>query len=255
MSFGLLELLLQIGLAIHAYRTGRMNPWLWIILFLPGLGSLLYIILELGPELISGRAATKLKQNLVATVDPGREYRTLAREVEIAPTVQNRLRLADECMRLGRTEEAGQLYEACATGLHATDPTVLGGLARTRFANGDLPGARQALDALRTENPDWRPADVALLYARVLEGQGFTEEALAALRALAVTYPGEEARCRYAELLARTGRAAEARAEYGEIVRRVDLQGRIYRKLQQPWYDAAQRGIANHAPPAITQGR
>jgi hypothetical protein len=252
MPFGLLELLLQIGLAIHAYRTGRMTPWLWIILFLPGLGSLMYIILELGPELISGSAATRMKRGLVATVDPGREYRTLAREVEIAPTVQNRLHLAEECMRLGRVEEAGRLYEACATGLHATDPTILGGLARTRFASGDLAGAREALNALRAENPDWRPADVALLYARVLEGQGFTDEALAALRALAATYPGEEARCRYAELLARTGRGGEARAEFREIVRRVELQGRTYRKLQQPWYDTARRGVASSAPPAIT---
>ena len=94
MPFGALELLLQIGLAIHAYRTGRMNPWLWIILFLPGIGSLLYLILEVAPELMSGRTANRMKRNLVSTVDPGRDYRTLARDVEIAPTVHNRLRLA-----------------------------------------------------------------------------------------------------------------------------------------------------------------
>lgn len=244
MSIGLLTLLIAIPLAIHAYRTGRMSPWLWIIVFVPGLGSLLYVILELGPELLGGRTANRARQSLIATVDPGRSYRALAREVDIAPTVQNRIRLADECMRLGRTEEAAKLYESCATGLYAGDPSILGGLARTRFATGDLAGARQALDALRAESPDWRPADVALLYARVLDGQGQTQEALAALRALAATYPGEEARCRYADLLARTGNKDEARAEYREIIRRVDLQGRAYRKLQQPWYDAARRAVA-----------
>lgn len=242
---GPLELLLQIGLAIHAYRTGRMNPWLWIILFLPGIGSLLYFILEIAPELLSGRTANKMKRGLVATVDPGRDYRALLREVEIAPTVHNRLKLAEECLRLGRTEEAAQLYEQSATGLHAADPAILGGLARTRFATGDLEGARQALDALRAENPDWRPADVQLLYARIQEGQGQTQEALSALRALATTYPGEEARCRYAELLLRTGQDNAARAEYREIIRRVDLQGRAYKKQQQPWYDAARRGTAS----------
>jgi hypothetical protein len=237
-------MLIAIGLAIHAYRTGRMSPWLWIILFLPGLGSLLYVILELGPELLSGRTAKRVKRDLVATVDPGRDYRTLAREVQIAPTVHNRLRLAEECLRLGRVQEAATLYEDSATGLHAADPAVLGGLARARFGTGDLAGARAALDALRAENPDWRPADVQLLYARILEGQGQTQEALAALRALATTYPGEEARCRYAELLARTGDAQAARAEYREIVRRVDLQGKAYRKQQSAWYDAAKRGMA-----------
>jgi hypothetical protein len=244
MPYGALELLLQIGLAIHAYRTGRMNPWLWIILFLPGIGSLLYVILEVAPELASGRTAKRLKQGLVATVDPDRDYRDFARDVQIAPTVHNRLRLAEECLRLGRIEEAAKLYEESATGLHAADPAILGGLARTRFATGDLAGARAALDALRAESPDWRPADVQLLYARVLDGLGQTKEALAALRALAATYPGEEARCRYAELLLRTGQDTEARAEYREIIRRVDLQGRTYKKQQQPWYDAARRGVA-----------
>jgi hypothetical protein len=242
MPYGLV-LLLQIALAIHAYRTGRMNPWLWIIVFVPALGCLLYVILELAPELLASRTASRAKQNLIATVDPGRDYRACAREVEIAPTVQNRLRLADECIRLGRMEEAATLYEACASGLYAGDPAILGGLARTRFATGDLEGAQAALDALRAEAPDWRPADVALLTARVLEGQGHTEEALAALRALTATYPGEEARCRYAELLARTGRPDEARAEYREILRRTDLQGKHYRKAQQAWYDAARKGV------------
>jgi hypothetical protein len=242
MPFGALELLLQIGLAIHAYRTGRMNPWLWIILFLPGIGSLLYIILEVAPELLSGRTARRMKHNLVTTMDPGRDYRAMARDVQIAPTVHNRLRLAEECLRLGRMQEAATLYEDSATGLHAADPAVLGGLARARFATGDLAGARAALDALRAENPDWRPADVQLLYARILEGLGQTQEALAALRALATTYPGEEARYRYAELLARTGDPNAARAEYREIVRRVDLQGRAYKKQQAAWYDAARRG-------------
>ncbi len=243
MPYGLV-MLIAIGLAIHAYRTGRMSPWLWIILFLPGIGSLLYVILELGPELLSGRTAIRVKRDLVATVDPGRDYRTLAREVQIAPTVHNRLRLAEECLRLGRVQEAATLYEDSATGLHAADPAVLGGLARARFGTGDLAGARAALDALRAENPDWRPADVQLLYARILEGQGQTLEALAALRALATTYPGEEARCRYAELLTRTGDAQAARAEYREIVRRVDLQGKAYRRQQSAWYDAAKRGMA-----------
>ncbi|HTZ72126.1 MAG TPA: tetratricopeptide repeat protein [Acetobacteraceae bacterium] len=244
MSYGFLLLLVAIGFAIHAYRTGRMNPWLWIIVFAPGLGCLLYLILEIIPEFVGGATAMRLQRKAIATVDPGREYRTLAREVELAPTVHNRLHLADECMRLGRMEEAHALYEACATGLHAADPSVLGGLARTRLAAGDIPGAHEALNALRAENPEWRPPEVALLTARVLEAEGKTDEALAVLRALATTYPGEEARCRYADLLARSGQPEAARAEYREIIRRVELQGRIYRKEQSAWYDAARRALA-----------
>jgi hypothetical protein len=244
MPFGVLELLLQIGLAIHAYRTGRMYPWLWIIVFVPGIGCLLYVILEVGPEILSGRAANQVKQTVVKTVDPGRQYRALLRNVEIAPTVHNRLQLAEECLRLGRAEEAKTLFEACATGLHEDDPAILGGLARSRFASGDLEGARASVDSLVASHPGWRRTDVQLLLARILEAQGETQSALATLKTLAGAYPGEEARCRYAELLERTGDREAARAEYEEIVRRVKLQGGLYRKRQAPWYDAARRALA-----------
>jgi hypothetical protein len=90
MPFGLLEIAVQMLLAVHAVRTGRMQPWLWIILFIPGLGSLIYILVG-----------------------------DLARQVEIAPTVHNKLRLAEECLRLGRAQEAAGLYATCAVGLHA----------------------------------------------------------------------------------------------------------------------------------------
>jgi hypothetical protein len=39
--------------------------------------------------------------------------------------------------------------------------------------------------------------------------------------------------------LSRTGDVAASRAEYAEIIRRVELQGDSYKKAQRPWYEAA----------------
>lgn len=47
--FGL-SLLVQIALAVHAYNHGRTSPWVWIILFFPFVGSLLYVFLFLLPN-------------------------------------------------------------------------------------------------------------------------------------------------------------------------------------------------------------
>lgn len=250
MPFGLAELGLQILLAIHAARTGRLTPWLYIILFLPGIGALLYIVVELLPEFLGGRTGRRFQADLVRTVNPGREYRTLARAVEIAPTVHNKLHLAEECLRLGRAEEALELYEACATGLHATDPGVRLGLARARFATGDNTGTIAELDALRRDSPDQRSAEGHLLYARALEGAGRTQDALEEYEALSAYFPGEEARCRYADLLSRTGAVNQALHHYREIVRRVELQVSGYRRMQRPWYDTARRALAGSPHPS-----
>ena len=241
MSYGLISLGLQIAFAIHAYRTGRMNPWLWLIVFVPFLGCLLYVILELLPEWTSGATARRLRSDATSALDPGRRYRELARAVEIAPTVQNKLNLAEEALRLDRPAEAVRLYEDSAVGIHAEEPGILLGLARARFATQDAAGTLAVIDALRRANPEHHKPDTDLLYARALDMTGRTDEAMAAYAALAESYPGEEARARYAELLARLGQVPQSQAAYAEIIHRVELQGAYYKKAQRPWYDAAKQ--------------
>lgn len=249
MPFGLLELGLQILLAIHAARTGRLQPWLYIILFLPGIGCILYATVVLLPEFTAGRAGRKLQTSVVDAVAPGRGYRALAREIELAPTVFNKRNLAEECLRLGRASEAVALYRDCLTGLHATDPALRLGLARALFEAGDAKGAVRELDALGREHPDSRTADGHLLYARALDAAGWTDLALGEYAALVQYFSGEEARCRYGELLARTGAHEQAMEQYSEVVRRVELVGSTYRRDQRPWYDEARRAVAGAASP------
>ena len=177
MPFGLL-VLVQIAFAAHAVKTGRTQPWLYIIMFIPGIGCLLYAALELAPGLAGGRTGRRVASSVVQAVNPGRGYRTLAREVEIAPTVHNRLRLADECLRLGRAPEALAIYEGCQEGMYATDPAVRLGVARARCATGDFDGAIAMLEALARDTPDARTTDGHLLYAMALEGAGRTTDAL-----------------------------------------------------------------------------
>jgi hypothetical protein len=51
--FALVILLLDITLVYHASRTGRLQPWAFIILMIPGIGALAYILVELVPEMLS----------------------------------------------------------------------------------------------------------------------------------------------------------------------------------------------------------
>ena len=48
---GIGTIVLQIALAVHAVRTGRPFIWVFLILIFPLMGSLIYIIVELIPEL------------------------------------------------------------------------------------------------------------------------------------------------------------------------------------------------------------
>src|SRR5271169_3348334 len=163
-SYGLI-LLVQIACLIHAGRTGRPYFWFMIILFVPGLGILAYLVVEVIPGVLRGRAAARLSQTVSAGLDPTRQYREFARAVETVPSVANFRALADECVRLERHEEAIDLYKSALTGMHETEPGAMLGLATAEFRKGDAdaartephPGAASASPARDRPRPGVRP--------------------------------------------------------------------------------------------------
>jgi hypothetical protein len=240
LSYGLI-LFVQIACLIHAGRTGRPYFWFMIILFVPGLGILAYLVVEMIPGLLRGRAAARLSQTVSAGLDPTRQYRELARAVETVPSVANFRALADECVRLERHEEAIDLYKSALTGMHVTEPGVMLGLATAEFRKGDAEAASATLDRLFAANPDFSSAEADLLAACILEARGRLPEALSAYERLCATYPGEEAKGRMALLLQRTGAEQRAGAIFAEIRKSVERGPAFYRRAQREWYEIARR--------------
>jgi hypothetical protein len=93
-----IHMIIAIGLAIHAMRTGRPYYWLFILLFVPALGSIAYVIFELVPEMAS-RRAQKISHDLGDLIDPDREWRRRSEAVALTGSVQAKRELAEECER------------------------------------------------------------------------------------------------------------------------------------------------------------
>ena len=234
---------LQVLCAVHVIRTGRPMMWLYLIVLLPVAGSIAYLVVELLPELGHSRAAREVAKDLKSVVDPDADLRELVANLERVDSVGNRLALAREFLRRERHDDARRLLEDSLTGVHEDDPAILLALAEARFGLKDFAGTCEVLDRLRTARPDLRSPEGHLLYARALEGQGNTERALFEYEALAGYYPGEEARCRRALLLQKTGQVAEARAAFGVVVRSVDKASKTYFRSQRDWYEVARRNL------------
>ncbi|NNG05344.1 MAG: hypothetical protein HKM95_14765 [Inquilinus sp.] len=234
---------LQLMCAVHVARTGRPTTWIFVVMMLPVAGSLAYLLLEILPEWRHSRAARQAATDIGDIVDPDREVRRLALEVDRAATVENRFALAKELLRRDRQEEARPLLEACLAGVHADDPGIMMALARARFGCGDHAGVVDTLDRLRAAHPDLSSADGHLLYARALEGLGRDGDALGEYAALTEYFPGEEARCRHALLLQRLGDVDAARGVFAQVVRSVDLGNKLYFRAQRDWYEVARRNL------------
>lgn len=240
LSYGLV-LLAQIACMIHAGRTGRPYFWFMIILFIPGLGILAYLAVEVVPGLLRGRSAARISKSVVAGLDPTRRYRELADAVETVPSVDNLRALADECACLRRFEEAIGLYRKALNGLHETDPGIMLRLADAELQKGDAAAAGATLGRLSAANPDFSSSEADLLEAKILEAEGRWPEAIAAYEQLSATHPGEEAKGRMALLLVKTGAEERARSVFAEIRKSVERSPAFYRRAQREWYDLARR--------------
>jgi hypothetical protein len=229
----------QIFFIIHVARTGRPYYWMFILLFIPMFGILAYVVFELLPGASRSPASRRAVDNAKRLIDPEGDYRALALQLEITPTVANKRALADECARLGRLDEAEALYRDAMTGMHATDPMLMLGMARICFAKGDPAGCLDALAKLRAANPDFQNGDAHMLYARSLEDLSRNGEALAEYEALSHYFGGEEPRVRRALLLRKTGDIQAARDAFTEVKRSIERAPAFYRRNQREWYRVA----------------
>lgn len=244
MPFVILSAILQIACIMHAVRTGRVQYWPIIILIGSFIGCLAYFLVEILPEIRNSRTTRRVVAQVSRSIDPEKRKRDIAAQLDVADTVENRIRLADECLQLGDFQNARVLFDRCLQGPYAHDPNFLLGRARAESGLGLHAEARATLDTLIAQNPEYRSNDGHLLYATTLEALGETGKALDEYRVLELSFPGEEARIRYARLLARTGRLREARDVYEGILKREKTAPAYYRKKERAFFDAAKKELA-----------
>ena len=243
MLYLLLSILIQVALVIHVLRTGRNMLWILVIALLPLVGTLAYLIVEILPEFLRGRTARRAVSNVKRTLDPTRDLRDAHRQVRITGSIDSRRRFADELFNNGKYREAIEQYRAALTGLYEYDPLLLLGVAKAQFALDEFSNARQTLDTLIKENPDFKSPEGHLLYARALDAEGNKEQARKEYEALVKYYPGAEARYRYAVLLRELGEAAQARELLQLLMTDAELAGKHFRKEQREWLALAKREL------------
>jgi hypothetical protein len=243
MQFGVILLVINVGLIVHAAKTGRFWPWGYVILFIPGFGALAYVLVELVPEWFGSAQGQHARRRVVSTLDPEKRYRLLTDQLEVADTIANRAALAEECLALGKFAEAERHYEHILALPMGDDAIYALGKARAQFGLEHPQDAVATLEDLRARWPDYQSADGHLLYARALEESGYTEEALFEYQAVANYYPGAEARARYGLLLDKAGRQAEARVVFAELLTQLKRAPKYVRRVQAEWIALAEKAL------------
>src|SRR5262249_2049329 len=159
----------QLAMLVHAIRMRREQMWIYLLVLLPGAGSVAYFVAEFLPWAMSSPDARRAASSLQKALDPERDLRRYAAEARHSDSVDSKLKLAAELASNKRFDEAIAAYRGCLTGIFAHEPKIMLALASVEFEKGDHAAAAATLEALAQHNPEFRSAEGHLLYARALE--------------------------------------------------------------------------------------
>jgi len=237
-----LTALIQACFVLHVFRTGRPYWWALVITTTPLVGCAIYYMVEIFPRSREYRTARRMSTHMATAFMPNADLRRRLAEVELCPSVSNKVAAAEALIRCGMYYRAVGLYESAMRGIYAADPQLLMGLARAHVNNQTYEQAIEVLERLQRIDARFRPEELRLLIARALEGLGRNQDALREYETLVQVYVGLEAKCRYGLLLKKLGKDKQANQVFSEVLtyaQRFNLR----LDAEQGWIDTARRSL------------
>ena len=224
-------LILQAVAIVHFIRRRPDGIWLWVIIFLGPIGALVYIGLEILPDL------ALLRQSMEG-YGRRKRIRYLEAVVQQNPAAGNFEELADLYLEEGKFAKARECYDkAISPRNDSHDAKYRRGVAEIHL--GDFEAAARDLAEVSARDPkyDFYRATALLAHANAQLGRPAEAEALfqkaTEFATLSETY------FNYATFLAAQGRHAEARDWAQRILGKKPGMPRYLQRRERPWFRKA----------------
>ena len=231
---------LQIICILHALKTNRQN-WMYLLIFLPGIGAIIYIIREIVP----GWRMSEINASNVKSLFPAGRIKELERNLKIAETDTNKLRLAEEYARQKDFAKAMSLTNSCLKGIYANNAGMMLDMGRYAFGAGQYAESLDWLNkALQEKQNRFDKPEDELIYARALHKSADIVRAETAYKQIIKVHHSIEGRYHYGILLKENGRTEEAKTQFQTVLDERDLHPKHVRHLNAKWVSASRKALA-----------
>jgi hypothetical protein len=222
--------ILQAMALIHFIRRRPDNVWLWIIIFFGPLGALVYIFMEVVPDL------GLLRKSLDAF---GRRKRIKQLEAVVLenPAAGNYEELADLLLDEGKFARARECYDKAITSRGDPDPIYRRGIAEIQL--GDFAAAVADLEDVTSRDARYDFNRAIALLAHAYANTGQPEKAEALFQEATERSTLSETYLNYAAFLASQNRIAEAREWAQRVLARKPTIPRYLQRRERPWFRKA----------------
>lgn len=223
-------LLLVLAL-VHFIRRRPDNYWLWIILFLPTIGPIVYLFAEAIPDLGLLRGTFKMFPRR-------RRIHELEAMIRDNPSAGNFEELADLYMEDGNFQKARECYDrAISSRTDSPDPFYRRGVCEIELS--DFAAAVPDLERAVASKPDYDFYRAGGLLAHAYAQTGQKERAESLFKKVTEISTLSETYLNYASLLASEGRNAEARSWAQKVLDKKPTMPGYLKRRERPWFRKA----------------
>jgi hypothetical protein len=225
---------LQAICAIHCLRRGKQQKWIWIIVFLPMIGCLAYIFMEM----FNANDMKNVQSGVGSLLNPTGSIRKLEENLRFADTFKNKVALADAYLATGNIDKAIALYESCLTGSfteheHVNKQLIIAYFEVSRFAEIAVIGKKIY------NLPQFAHSRAHMIYAISLANTGNNEEAEKEFKLMKGRFSNYESRYQYGLFLNRIGRTEDAKKLFHEMVDETSHLNSRERSQNREWFNKA----------------
>jgi hypothetical protein len=223
--------ILQVLAIVHFIRRRPDTIWLWVIVFLGPLGALVYLFMEVVPDL------ALLRQSMDSY---GRRKRIKYLEAVVLqnPAAGNYEELADLYLDEGKYARARECYDrAISPRSDSRDAIYRRGVAEIHLK--DFDAAARDLEHVTASDPKYDFHRAPALLAHAYASTGRPAEAEALFREATASSTLSETYLNYATFLASQNRPAEAREWAQRILAKKPTMPRYLQRRERPWFRKA----------------
>lgn len=197
----------------HCYTNRNEYYWILAIIFLPVVGSLIYLFLNV----VQKRDIDTIQKGVTSVINPTKKITDLQKRLKFAETFENRVALADAYLEVEQYQNAISVYEASLTDVFKEDFYVTSKLQEAYYFSSNFDMALKYAERIK-DNLKFKKSRAAFLYALTLEKEGDVEQAEIYLKTFDAPYARYQERLELSKFFIRHSKTTAAKELLDEIV-------------------------------------
>ena len=225
-------LILQGFCLYHSYKNNTHQKYYWLIIFVPLVGSLVYLYLNFYKKSL----IDDLSDGFRGIVNSNYQVEKLEKETKFTDTMSNKKYLAIQYLNKGRTNEAIDLLNSCLVGIHADDQEINRLLLQAYYSQKEYGKCIAASEKIKNDYTFANAEEKALL-AWAYYYSGDSEKAESIFKSQDGLFSNYFQRLEYSKYLQHIGRTTEAKKKLAVMIEEIEHMDKYEKKLKSKIYN------------------